>query len=155
MFLLSLSTVVLCNAECESVSHVLWECPAYSSVREAFISKLRVALGGGFKHFESLDSFCKSSFVLGSDTWEEHSSSLLSIIKEFVLDVWELRKLTLYGGNPNDQHSQGVSGVQGVAGGTGKLGCLNGKADTILNVCIGSAQHSGCVVYGQSARAAS
>lgn len=24
----------LCDAECESVSHVLWECQAYSSVRE-------------------------------------------------------------------------------------------------------------------------
>ena len=87
---------VLCDAECESVSHVLWECPAYSSVREAFISKLKVALGDRFKHFESLDSFRKSSFALGSDIWEEYSSSLLSMIKEFILDVWEHRKLSLY-----------------------------------------------------------
>ena len=60
----------------------------------------------------------------------------------------------LYGGNSHDIHSQSALGVQGVAGGTGKLGCLNGKADTTANTCIGSAQHSGCVVYGQSARAA-
>ena len=24
---------LLCDDECESVSHVLWECPAYSSLR--------------------------------------------------------------------------------------------------------------------------
>ena len=91
---------------------MLWECPAYSSVREAFISKLRAALGDGFKHFESLNSFCRSSFVLGSDTWEEHSSSLLNII---ILYVWELRKLMLYGGNSSDKHSQSASGVQAVS----------------------------------------
>ena len=143
---------VLCDAECDSVSHVLWECPAYSSGREAFMSKLKAALGDGFKHFELLDSFGRSSFVLGSDTWEEHSTSLLSLIKNFILDVWELGKLMLYG--EDDKHSQNASGVHGVAGGSGKLGCLSGKADTITSVCIGSAQHVGCVVYGQSARAA-
>ena len=26
----------ICGAECESLVHVLWECPAYSSCREAF-----------------------------------------------------------------------------------------------------------------------
>ena len=24
---------LLCDAECESVSHVLWDCPAYASIR--------------------------------------------------------------------------------------------------------------------------
>ena len=27
---------VLCDAECESVSHVLWDCP-YASIRSAFM----------------------------------------------------------------------------------------------------------------------
>ena len=27
---------LLCDDECESVSHVLWECPAYSSLRSNF-----------------------------------------------------------------------------------------------------------------------
>ena len=37
---------VLCDAECESVSHVLWYCPAYTSIRSAFTLELRRELGG-------------------------------------------------------------------------------------------------------------
>ena len=44
---------VLCDDECESVSHVLWECP-------------------GFEHFQSLDSFRKASFILCSELWEDN-----------------------------------------------------------------------------------
>ena len=32
---------LLCDAECESVSHVLWDCPAYVSIRSAFMLELR------------------------------------------------------------------------------------------------------------------
>ena len=45
---------------CESVSHVLWECPAYASIRSAFMLELRRELGDRFEHFQSLDSFEKS-----------------------------------------------------------------------------------------------
>ena len=31
---------ILCGPECESVMHVLWECPAYSSCRLEFLEKL-------------------------------------------------------------------------------------------------------------------
>ena len=37
----------------------------------------------------------KSSYVLGSEAWEEYSSGLLSLIKDFVLSVWEERKVRL------------------------------------------------------------
>ena len=59
---------VLCDAECESVSHVWWDCPAYSSIRSAFMLELR---RDRFVHFQSLDSFAKSSYVIGSEAWEE------------------------------------------------------------------------------------
>ena len=29
---------VFCNCDCESVEHVLWECPAYSNNRSVFIN---------------------------------------------------------------------------------------------------------------------
>ena len=45
--------------------------------------------------FEGLDSFAKSSFVLGSEAWEEYYSS--GLFKDFVLSVWEDR---LYGEHP-------------------------------------------------------
>ena len=72
----------MCDAECESVSHVLWDCPAYTSIRSPFMLELRRELGD---RFERLDSFEKSSYVLGSETWEEYSSGLLTLIKDFVL----------------------------------------------------------------------
>ena len=36
---------LLCDAECESVSHVLWDSPAYASIRSAFMLELRRELG--------------------------------------------------------------------------------------------------------------
>ena len=68
-------------AECESVSH---DCPAYASIRSAFMLELRRELGDGFEHFQS---FSKSYYVLGSEAWEEYS---LSLIKDFVLSVQSL-----------------------------------------------------------------
>ena len=53
----------LCGNECESVSHVLWECLAYSSSGADFLLELQEKLGNGFKHFNSLDSLGKSSFI--------------------------------------------------------------------------------------------
>ena len=38
---------------------MLWDCPAYASIRSAFMLELRKELG---EHF---DSYAKSSFVLG------------------------------------------------------------------------------------------
>ena len=147
---------LLCDAECESVSHVLWDCPAYVSIRSAFMLELRRELGDRFEHFQSLDGFEKSSYVLGSEAWEEFSSGLLGLIKDFVLSVWEERKVRLYGehANVHQSHSQNDSGdLRGIAGGDGELGCLCGKADT-SHLCDGSAHSSGCVVNGSSAMAA-
>ena len=40
--------------------------------RSAFMLELRRELGDRFEHFQSLDSFEKSSYVLGSEAWEEY-----------------------------------------------------------------------------------
>ena len=42
----------LCGNECESVSHVLWECPAYNSSRADFLLKLQGKLGNTFERFD-------------------------------------------------------------------------------------------------------
>ena len=57
---------VLCGDECESVVHVLWECPAYKDSREEFLAnefmiKLRSTLGEAFKDFEALDNIERAS----------------------------------------------------------------------------------------------
>ena len=64
---------------------MLWDCPAYARIRSAFILELRRELGDRFERFQSLDSFVKSSYVLGSEAWEEYSSGLLGLIKDCVL----------------------------------------------------------------------
>ena len=59
---------------------MLWDCPAYASIRSAFMLELRRELGDGFEHFQSLDSFAKSYYVLGSEAWEEYSSKTLCLV---------------------------------------------------------------------------
>ena len=130
------------------------DCPAFVSIRSAFMLELRRELGDRFEHFQSLDSFEKSSYVLGSEAWEEYSSGLLGLIKDYVLSVWEERKVRLYGehANVHQSHSQNDSGdLRGVAGGDGELGCLCGKAGT-SHLCDGSTHSSGCVVNGYGCR---
>ena len=57
--------------------HVLWECPAYSNCRLTFLKKLQELLGDKYIDFDSLE---KTSYVLGSELWEDDFSSLLSIV---------------------------------------------------------------------------
>ena len=154
---------VLCGNECESVSHVLWECSAYSNSRADFLLKLQEKLGNGFERFDALDSLGKSSFILGSELWEEHFDSLLPLVKEYVVNVWEARKIKLYGDDSSQsQSSTGDLGeFTGIVGQSGKNMCQGGKPDTGrfhssyigMNVC-GSAYENGCVVDGTCATAA-
>ena len=52
---------------CGSVQH-----NNYSSLRSNFLVALQGKLGDdGFEHFQSLDSFRKASFILGSELWED------------------------------------------------------------------------------------
>ena len=97
---------VLCGNECESISHVLWEC---SACRADFLLKLQEKLGNGFEHFDALDSLGKSSFILGSELWEEHS--LLPLVKDYVVDIWEVRKLNyMVMTHPSLSHQLGIWG---------------------------------------------
>ena len=38
----------------------------------------------------------KLSYVLGSELWESKFDGLLSLVKEYIIDVWEIRKHKLY-----------------------------------------------------------
>ena len=80
------------GAECESVVHVLWECSSYSNCKDNFQEALKQLRAD----FETL------SAVLGSENWVDDLDALLHLVKEFIVDVWEVQKQKLYGG-----HSQG------------------------------------------------
>ena len=61
--------------------------------------KLQELIGDRFEHFESLDGFEKTLFVLGSELWEDDFSSMLDLVKDYIVDVWELWKARLYDEN--------------------------------------------------------
>ena len=45
--------------------------------------------------FESLENVEKSSYMLGREMWKSKFDGLLSL-KEYIVDVWEIRKHELY-----------------------------------------------------------
>ena len=56
------------------------------------MEKLSQLLGSKYSHFLSLNSIEKTSFVLGSELWEENFYSLLTLVKRYIVDIWEFRK---------------------------------------------------------------
>ena len=137
---------------CGSVQHIV-------NSRADFLLELQEKLGNGFERFDALDSLGKSYFILGSELWEEHFDSLLPLVKDYVVDIWEARKIKLYDDDSSQsQSSTGDLGdFTGIEGQSGK----GGKPDTGkfyssyigMNVC-GSAYENGCVVDGACATAA-
>ena len=88
----------LCGNECENVSHVLWECSAYSSTRASFMKKLQELFDDDYDDFESLENVEKLAYVLGSELWESKfgGDGLLALVKEYIVDVWKIQKHKLY-----------------------------------------------------------
>ena len=58
--------------------------------------KLRATLGEAFKDFKALhvDNIERASFVLGCELWTENFDSLLALVKEYISDLWEVKKYT-------------------------------------------------------------
>ena len=81
-----------------------------------------------YEDFELLDNVEKSSYVLGSELWESEFDELLSLVKEYIVDVWEIRKHKLYDSDSGPGHSQSSPGDLAVV--EGQRNCkfsLNGK----------------------------
>ena len=68
--------------------------------------------------------------MLGSELSESKFDGLLSLVKEYVVDVWEIRKHKLYDSDSGPGHSRSSPGDLAVAEGqrNGKFS-LNGKFD--------------------------
>ena len=104
----------LCGDECESVVHVLWECPAYKDSREEF----RPTLGEAFKDFEALDNIERASFVLGCELCTENFNAMLALVKEYIINFWEVRKVKFYYGEPCSTQPQSQSSAGDLKDGT-------------------------------------
>ena len=143
---------------------MLWECTACSS-RASFTEKLQELLGDSYTDFDLLSN---TSYVLGSEHWEKNFKSLLL---EYIVDIWEVRKQILYGDDACPSHLQSLSSVGDLGGVTGVDGqrsgksvnvnvssihfCANSRVCACVCSCVcGSAHGSGCVVNGGRATAA-
>ena len=54
------------------------------------MKKLQELLENDYEGFESLESIDKSPYVLGSELWDSTFIGLLSLVKEYIADVWEI-----------------------------------------------------------------
>ena len=100
--------------------------------------------------------------MLGSELWENKFDGLLALVKEYIVDVWEIRKHKLYdsdSGSGLQLRTQSSPGERsGKFNRNGKFG-QNGMSGQKGKVHLGpnvssSAHHRGCVVNGSGAMAA-
>ena len=110
----------------------------------------------------------KSSYVLGSELWESKFDGLLALVKEYIVDVWEIRKHKLYdsdSGSCLQLHTQSSPGKRsGKFSQNGKFdqngkfsqnGTSRQKGKVHLGPNVSSFAHDrGCVVNGSGAKAA-
>ena len=74
---------VFCNCDCESVEHVLWECPAYSNNRSVLINSLSKIL---CSDFHLMSAFEKTRYIFDQSVWEcnGHFNHWFSNIESFL-----------------------------------------------------------------------
>ena len=130
------------------------------------MKKLQELLKDDYEDFESLENVEKSSYVPGSELWESKFNGLLALVKEYIVDVWEIRKHKLLIVTQDLQlHTQSSPGERsGKFSQNGKFS-LNGKfsqngisgqkGKVHLGPNVSSSAHDrGCVVNGSGAMAA-
>ena len=83
---------VSCVVMSVKVLVMLWECPTYSSSRADSLLTSQEKLGNGFECFDSLDGLGKSSFI-GSELWKDCFNSLLALLKDDFVNIWDTHKL--------------------------------------------------------------
>ena len=109
----------------------------------------------------------KSSYVLGSELWESKFDGLFGLVKEYIADVWEIRKQKLYDSNSGSSlqlHTQSPVERNGKFNQNGKFGqnskfsqnhMFGQKGKVHLGPNVSSFAHDcGCVVNGGGAMAA-
>ena len=117
---------------------MLWECPAYGTIRNTFMEGSDKLLGGSFESFSALNSFERTAFVLGCENWERYDfKALLKLVKIFILLIWDTRKNNLCGNQDGNGETSGCS-----------CSCPLTR-DLSSSTCV-----CGCMVYGVSATAA-
>jgi Reverse transcriptase (RNA-dependent DNA polymerase) len=88
-----------CNAECESITHALTECPFYQQHRTHFINGLRSFLPVQVvEHFLSKPLHEQAVSIISANQWpEQHQASVSRLAKEFMCRVCHCRDQKLQG----------------------------------------------------------
>ena len=60
------------------------------------MEKLWELLGNRYADFHKLNSIEKTAYVLGSERWDYDFDDLLSLVKEYVVGVWDAHKQKFY-----------------------------------------------------------
>ena len=154
---------------CGSVQHI-------AVVELVLRRSLQELLGDSYADFDLLSNVEKTSYVIGSEHWEKNFKSLLFLVKEYIVDVWEVRKQVLYGDDACPSHLQSQSSVGDLGVSLVLMRHRSGKLDkrgksVLVNTCsihfganscvcaymcscvCCSAHGSGCVVDGGRATA--
>ena len=85
----------------------------YSNTRASFMKELQELLDYNYEDLESLENVEKSSNVLGSELLVSKFDGLLALVKEYIVDVWEIRQHKLYdsdSGSGMQLHTQSSPG---------------------------------------------
>ena len=132
------------------------------------MKKLQELLEDDCEDFVSLENADKSSYVLGSELWESKFDGLLALVKEYIVEMWEIRKHKLYdsdSGSGLQLHTHSSPGQRsgkfsqnGKFGQNGKFsqnGMSGQKGKVHLEPNLSSSAHDrGCVVNLSGAMAA-
>ena len=81
--------MIVFGGTCTSQTHSLY-------VFTELFEHMKDVISSFYDDFESLEDVEKSSYVLGSELWESKFDRLLSLVKEYILDIWKIRKHILY-----------------------------------------------------------
>ena len=71
--------------------------------------------------FDKLSSIENTVYVLGSELWEYDFDDLLSLVKEYVVGVWDARKQKLYGDDSCPTQLQSLAEDLRLAGVEGQM----------------------------------
>ena len=85
----------------------------------------------------TINSIEKTAYVLGSELWEYDFDDLLSLVKEYVVGVWDARKQKLYGDDSWPSEIQSLAEDQQLAGVEWQMdGKLCSSGEHMVRICL-------------------
>ena len=81
--------MIVFGSTCTSKTHSLY-------LFTELFEHMKDVISSFYNNFESLENIENLSYVLGSELWESKFDGVLSLVKKYIVDIWEIRKHKLY-----------------------------------------------------------